>query len=44
MKRVFGWVGFVVLTPCVVIGALAYFIADACVFGWRTAQEWLDDL
>lgn len=43
MKRVFGWVGFAVLTPCIVIGMLAYFLCDAFVFGWKQAEEWLDD-
>lgn len=43
MKRVFGWVGFAVLTPCIVIGALAYFVVDAVVFGWNHAEQWLED-
>lgn len=43
MKKVFGWVGVVFLMPFIFAGVLAYFIADAVVFGWRHAEQWLED-
>ena len=43
MKRVFGWVGIAFLVPFIGIGMLAYFVVDAVVFGWRHAEQWLED-
>ena len=43
MKRIFGWVGIAFLVPFIGAGVLAYFVADACVFGWNHAEQWLED-
>jgi len=34
---------FALLSPFIFAGALSFFIADAVVFGWRAAEEWLND-
>lgn len=41
--KVMSGMTFAVLSPFIFAGALAFFIADAVVFGWRSAQEWRDD-
>lgn len=41
--KVMNGMAFAVLSPFIFAGALAFVIADAVVFGWRSAEEWLDD-
>ena len=43
MKRVLGWSLFVVLLPFIGAGVMAYFVVDAVVFGWKMAEQWLED-
>lgn len=43
MSRIFGWAGFLVLAPFIACGVVAYFVSDACVYGWKMAEQWLED-
>lgn len=43
MKYFLGWVGLVFLSPFIAAGILAYAICDACVLGWKLAEDTLDD-
>jgi hypothetical protein len=42
MKKPIGWVLFALLLPVIFMGAVAYLIADASVYGWRIMSDWLE--
>lgn len=41
-KQIIGYAFFLLLSPCVVLGAVVYLIADAVVYGWKTAEEMME--
>lgn len=42
IKRTFGWCLFLLMTPLMAVGAVAYVLCDAVAYGWRMASEWFD--
>lgn len=44
MKRGLGWTAFVLLFPVILLGAVAYMVADAAVYGWRVAENFFESL
>lgn len=43
MRRMLGWFLFLCLTPCMVLGAIAFLLCDATAYGWRQIEEFLED-
>ena len=43
MKKPIGWALFALLLPVIFMGAVAYLISDASVYGWRIMSDWLED-
>ena len=43
IKQPLGWVIFVLVTPFVLGGFLAYLIADAVVAGWNISRKMIDE-
>ena len=42
IKSTFGWCLFLLMTPLMAVGAVAYVLCDAVAYGWRMASEWFD--
>ena len=43
VKQSLGWIMFVLVTPFVLGGILAYIIADAVVAGWNISKKMIDE-
>ena len=42
-RLILGFMLFVLVSPLIVLGAVAYLIADATVYGWNLAEEIMED-